>query len=411
MLHKFVIVLAATLPVLSAADVHIVEEIVAKVNGDIVTRGEIDQQRKRVAEAARQQGLTGPRLTDAVDQGAKDALRDQIDQLLLVQKGKDLDIKVDGDITKKMAEIQLQSKITDPDQFHDYVRQQTGMTYEDFRQQMSNQLLVQRVIGEQVSSRISIPDADLRKYYDEHKTEFMREEQVYLSQILISTEGKTPEQVTAAQKKAADLVTRARKGEKFSDLARNNSDDTETARDGGQLPPYKRGMLRKELEDVVFTQKKGAVTDPIKTPNGLLILRIDERFEAGQASFEEVKEEVLQKLAGPKMDPKVREYLTKLRQDAFLEIKDGYTDSGAAPGKETKWKDVVELKPETTTKEEVKARHKKKVLGVVPIGGGKSKADTSSTPAAAAPANSTATPAKSAPAPANSAPPATSPQQ
>jgi parvulin-like peptidyl-prolyl isomerase len=399
--------MAATLPVLSAADVHIVEEIVAKVNGDIITRGEIEQTRQRIAEQARQQGLAGPRLNDAVDQAAKDALRDQIDQLLLVQKAKDLEIKVDSDITKRMAEIQLQSKITDPDQFHEYVRQQTGMTYEDFRQQLTNQMLVQKVIGEQVSSRISIPDADLRKYYDEHKSEFVREEQVYLSQILVSTEGKTPEQVAAAQKKAADLVARARKGEKFSDLARNNSDDTETARDGGQLPPYKRGMLRKELEDVVFTQKKGTVTDPIKTPNGLLILRIDERFEAGQASFEEVKEEVLQKLAAPKMDPKVREYLTKLRQDAFLEIKDGFTDSGAAAGKDTRWKDVVELKPETTTKEEVKARHKKKVLGVVPIGGSKSKADTSSTPAANAPA----APASATPAPTKPATPATSPQQ
>jgi parvulin-like peptidyl-prolyl isomerase len=405
MLHKFVIVIAATLPIAGAADVRIVEEIVAKVNGDIITRGEIEQTRQRLGEQARQQGLTGPRLAEAVDQGAKDALRDQIDQLLLVQKGKDLEIKVDSDITKRMAEIQLQSKITDPDQFHEYVRQQTGMTYEDFRQQMTNQLLVQKVIGEQVSSRISIPDADLRKYYDEHKTEFVREEQVYLSQILISTEGKSPEQVAAAQKKAADLVARARKGEKFSDLARNNSDDTETARDGGQLPPYKRGMLRQELEDVVFTQKKGAVTDPIKTPNGLLILRIDERFESGQASFEEVKEEVLQKLAAPKMDPKVREYLTKLRQDAFLEIKDGYLDSGAAQGKDTKWKDVVELKPETTTKEEVKARHKKKVLGVVPVG--RSKADISVTPAA----NKTAAPANSSPAPATSAAPTTSPKQ
>jgi len=104
---------------------------------------------------------------------------------------------------------------------------------------------------------------------------------------------------------------------------------------------------------------------------------------------------------------KVREYLTKLRQDAFLEIKDGYTDSGAAAGKDTKWKDVVELKPETTTKEEVKARHKKKVLGVVPIGGSKSKADTSSTPAANAPA----APASATPAPTKPATPATSPQQ
>jgi parvulin-like peptidyl-prolyl isomerase len=403
MFPRLFIVFAATFSIASAADVRIVEEIVAKINGDIITRGELEQARQRAIEEGRQQGLTGTRLNDAVQQATKDALRNQIDQLLLVQKGKDLDIKVDSDVTRRMAEIQLQSKITDPDQFHEYVRQQTGMTYEDFKQQMTNQLLTQRVIGDQISSRIAIPEADQKKYYEEHKTEFVRDEQVFLSQILISTEGKTPEQIAAAQKKAADLVARARKGEKFSDLARNNSDDTETARDGGQMPPYKRGMLRKEIEDIVFSQKKGYVTDPIKTPNGLLIVRVDERFEAGQASFEEVKEEVLQRLAAPKMEPKVREFLTKLRQDAFLEIKDGYVDSGAATGKDTRWKDVAELKPETTTKEEVKARQKKKVLGVIPAGN-KSKTGTG-TPATAAPSGSTAPASPSSTAPADATAP------
>jgi peptidyl-prolyl cis-trans isomerase SurA len=371
MFHKLAVLIAATLPVASAADVRIVEEIVAKINGDIITRGEIEHQRQLLEEEARRQGVTGARLAEAVKQEQRDALRNQIDQLLLVQKGKDLNIKIDADVTRRMAEIQVQSKISDPDQFHTYVREQTGMSYEDFRQQMTNQLLTQRVISEEISSKIAIPEADKRKYYDEHKTEFTREEQVFLSQILISTEGKTPQQVAAGQKKAADLVARARKGEKFSDLARDNSDDVATAKDGGSLPPFKRSdhLMVKEIEDLVFQQKKGSVTDPIKTKAGLLILRVDERFEAGQASFEEVKEEVTQKIAAPKMEPKVREYLTKLRQDAFLEIKDGYIDSGAAPNKDTRWKDAVELKPQTTTKEEVAARHKKRFLGVIPHGG------------------------------------------
>ena len=112
------------------------------------------------------------------------------------------------------------------------------------------------------------------------------------------------------------------------------------------------------------------MTDPIKVPAGLLIVRVDERFEAGQASFEEVKEEVSQRMAGPKVTPKLREYLARLRQDAFLQIKDGYVDSGAVPGKDTRWKDAMELKPQTTTKEEVAAHHKKKFLGVIPHGGG-----------------------------------------
>jgi peptidyl-prolyl cis-trans isomerase SurA len=399
MFTKFVLALTAALPLASAADVRVVEEIVAKVNGDIVTRGELAHQRQMLEQQLRSEGVTGARLQDEIKQREKDTLRDQIDQLLLVQRGKDLNIKIDADVTRRLADIQVQSKITDPDKFHDWLREQTGMTFEDFKQQMTNQLLTQKVISEEIGSRINIPEAELRKYYDEHQGDFVREEQVFLSQIIISTEGKTPEQVAAAQKKAADLVARARKGEKFGDLAKSNSDDVATAKDGGEMPPFKRSdhLLRKEIEDIVFAQKKGYVTDPIKVPQGLLILRVDDHFEAGQASFEEVKEEVMQRMAAPKMQPKVREYLTKLRQDAFLEIKEGYVDSGAAPGKDTAWKDAVELKPQTTTKEEVAARHKKKILGVVPVGGGKKPAATdSAAPASAAPAS--AAPASAAPA-------------
>src|SRR5262249_54847138 len=127
-------------------------------------------------------------------------------------------------------------------------------------------------------------------------------------------------------------------------------------------------LLVKNIEDMVFQMKKGNVTDPIKTPVGFLILKVDERFEAGQASFEEVKNEIAEKLAGPQMEPKVREYLTRLREDAFLEIKEGYVDSGAAPGKDTRWRDVATLKPETTTKEEVRAKQKRKFLKVIPLG-------------------------------------------
>ena len=398
MRSRLIVLIAAIAPLAQAADVRIVEEIIAKVNGDIITRGEMEQARTRLMEEAKSQGLTGAQLAEVVRNQDKNALRDQIDQLLLVQRGKDLDVKVDADVTRRLAEIQSQSKITDPDKFHDYIREQTGMSFEDFQQQMKNTLLTQKVIGEEISSRISIPEADLRKYYEEHQKEFVREEQVFLSQILISTEGKTPAQVAAAQKKAADLVTRARKGEKFSDLARQNSDDPATAKDGGQLPPYKRSehLLVKEIEDLVFQQKRGYVTDAIKLPQYLLILKVDDHYEAGQASFEEVKEQITQKLAEPKMEPKVREYLTNLRQNAFLQIKDGYVDAGAAPGKDTRWKDVIQLKPETTTKEEVAAKRKRKLLKVIPLGTAKSAGGA--TPAATTPPATTPPPPDTPPA-------------
>lgn len=376
LVSRFAVLMAAALPLAFAADVKVVEEIAAKVNGEIITRGELDQQRKEIEQGLKGEGMTGAKLQDAVKQYAANALRDQIDQLLLVQHAKDLSINVDSEITRQLADIQVQARdkdgnrITDPDKFHQFIQEQTGMSFEDYRDRLKRQLLSQRVIGQEVGYRINIPEADLRKYYDEHKGDYVRKEQVFLSQILISTEGKTPEQVAAAEKKAKDIVARARKGEKFSELVRQYSDDPETSRNGGSLPPYQRGLMPKDMEDVVFKENKGYVTDPFKRPQGFVILRIDDRFQAGQASFEEVKEQIQEVMARPKMEPKIREFLTRLREEAFLEIKDGYVDSGAAPGKDTRWHDVAQLKPQTTTKEEVAARvHRHKKLLFIPIPG------------------------------------------
>jgi len=406
MFRRFVVLWAAALPLAFAADVRVVEEIAAKVNGDIITRGELEQTRREIEQQLRSEGITGARLTDAIKQAQANALRNQIDELLLVHRGKDLNINVDPEVTRRLADFQVQAKMPDPDKFHDFVREQYGMSFEDFRDRMKRQMLAQRVIGQEVTYRVNVPEPDMRKYYDDHKNEFVRQEQVFLSQILLSTEGKSPEQITNLEKKAKELTARARKGEKFSELVRENSDDQETARNGGQLTPFGRGMLMKPIEDIVFKEKKGYITDPIRTPAGFVVLKIEERYEAGQASFEEVKNEIQEKLASPQMEPKVREYLTRLREQAFLEIKDGYVDSGAAPSKDTHWRDYAELKPQTVTKEEVAARPRRKRLLFVPIPGTqksrKLEPDTAAAPVSsptAAPAPAAATDKPAAPAP------------
>jgi peptidyl-prolyl cis-trans isomerase SurA len=90
-----------------------------------------------------------------------------------------------------------------------------------------------------------------------------------------------------------------------------------------------------------------------------VIFRIEDRYEKGLATYEEVENEINERLIMPQMNAKVRTYLTTLRQEAFLEIKPGYVDSGAAPGKDTSWKDVAQLKPQTVTKEEVAAHRRR----------------------------------------------------
>ncbi len=379
-----------------AADIRVVEEIVAKVNSDIITRGDLETARRDAAAALKQQGATGAALDKAIKELQRDTLRDEIDRLLLVQHGKDLNINVDSDVTKRIAAIQTQSGIADPDKFHDWIREQSGTPFEEFKSKIHDQILTQRVIGSEVMSRINVPHSEVEKYYDEHKTEFVRKEQVFLREILISTEGKTTEQAAQAEKRAKDLVARARKGEKFAELAKEYS-DSDSKENFGELPPYTKGQLKKELEDVVFKEKKGYVTDPIKQSNGFLILKIEERYEAGQAPLDAVESEIMEKLSMPQMQPKVRELLTKLREDAFLEVRAGYVDSGAAPGKNTAWVDPAQLRPETTTKEEVASHHHmKKLLWAVPIPGTEKNANFPSTEASGTSTGASASPTASA---------------
>jgi parvulin-like peptidyl-prolyl isomerase len=365
------LLLAAIAP---AADVAILEEIIAKVNGDIVTRSEIERGRQQLRAELQQRGLKGAELESTFQERAKDILKDRIDNLLLIQKAKEINLNVDPDISRQLAEIQKEAAKTntalaDPEKFQQYVREQTGMLFEDYKNEMKNQMLTQRVVRQEVGGRINIPRPQLREYYDKNKAQFQREERVFLREIFVSSEGKDAAGIEAADKKAKDLAARAKKGERFGELARDNS-DAATAQNFGDLGGVKKDELREDLAALIWDKERGHVTDPVKLPNGFLILRVEEHHKAGQAEFEEVENEIMEKLYMPIFQPKIREYLTQLRQDAFLEIKEGNFDAAAAPGKNTAWSDPAQLRPETVTKEEVASTpRRRRLLWMLPVPG------------------------------------------
>lgn len=351
------------------AEVAVVEEIVAKVNGDIITRSELDRSRRMLENELRQRGLATDELNKALQEQEKEILSRRIDQLLLTQKGKELSLSVDSEVSKYMAELQVGSKIADPDKFQEFVRQQSGQSYEDFKSELRNHFLTQRVVRQEVGGRINIPRAELEKYYNEHKNEFVRKETVFLRELTVSTEGKDAAGIAAAEKKARDLAARAKKGEKFIELVRQFSESA-TKEQSGELGGFVRGQLNSQIENLVFGQERGFVTDPIRVDKGFMIIKVEDKYREGQAALEEVESEIMEKLYMPKFQPQVREYLTKLRTEAFLEIKPGYVDTAAAPGKNTAWSDPAQLKPETVTKEEVANQtRRRKLLWMVPIPG------------------------------------------
>jgi peptidyl-prolyl cis-trans isomerase SurA len=370
-MRKAVISVCVTAMLAAAADVQVVEEIICKVNGDIITRTDLERDRRDAENEMRKEGLNGRGLQETLDYAMKGALEKRIDQLLLVQKAKELDVKVDDMVAKQLANIQRKTGIVDPEKFQAFVKEQRGMPFEDYKEELKKSLLVDRVVRQEVSSTIKVKKEDEEKYYEDHKNEFQRQERLFLSELYVSTLGKDTAGVSAAERKARDLVRRARGGEKFEDLVAVNSDDANASR-GGEMPPFEKGQLSKDIEDALWNQPRGYTSEPIKLkdPPGFYIFKVEDHQKAGMAEFDEVQNEVEDKLFRPKFEPAMRAYLTKLRTEAFLEIKPGYEDLGAAPGKNTAWQDPAQLKPETVTKQEVEAQtHHRKLLWLIPIPG------------------------------------------
>ncbi|MGA2354342.1 MAG: peptidylprolyl isomerase [Terriglobales bacterium] len=354
---------ALLLPTFSPADT-VVEEIVARVNNEIITHTEYIRSRDQLRQEVLQQD---PSNADReFNDRQKDVLRDLIDQQLLLQKGKDLGITGDTELVKRLDEMRKEMKLETMEDLEKAAEAQ-GASYEDFKQNLRNQIITQRVIGQEVGSHLSMNKDDEKKFYDLHKAEMEQPEQVRLSEILIApktpkpaaTPGAKPDPpseadneaaLAAAQAKANEVLDQIHKGVPFADLAKKFSDGP-SAKDGGDLSYFKRGTLAKELEDKVFALKPGATTEVIRTKQGYVILQTTEHPQAGIPSLKEAEPRIQDALYMQKLQPALRAYLMTLRENAFIDIKSGYVDSGAS-SKQTK--------PVETSEKESKTKNLKK---------------------------------------------------
>ncbi|HTC46261.1 MAG TPA: peptidylprolyl isomerase [Candidatus Aquilonibacter sp.] len=371
----------------SLASAQVVEEIVARVNSQIITLSEFQRSKDQLRDDVKQQD---PSNADKVfTDKEKDVLRDLIDLQLLLEKGKDLGITGDTDLVKRLDQMRKEMKLETMEDLEKAASAQ-GISYEDFKQNMRNQIVREKVIGEEVGSHLSITTEEQQKFYEEHKSEMEQAESIRLSEILIApekpadkpaasgTNGNAQGQdattdeaaaakqaaenasLAAAEAKANDLLKQIRAGASFDDIAKKNSSGPSAAQ-GGDLGVFKRGTLAKELEDKTFAMKSGEVTDVVRTKQGYVILKVTDHQMAGIPALKEVTPKIQDALYYEKLQPALRAYLTKLREDAYIDIKDGYVDSGASPN---------ETKPiETSSAKENDAKNlkkkKKKVLGVL----------------------------------------------
>jgi peptidyl-prolyl cis-trans isomerase SurA len=310
-----------------------VEDIVAHVNDRIITQSDYDRAMKEADDEAKQHGAT----RQQVSEGHRDLLRTLIDQQLWLSKGKELSIDGDTELVKRLDEIRKQYNLASMEDLEKAAKEQ-GVSFEDFKANIRNQIITQDVMREEVGRRIQFTQGEVERYFEAHKQEYVKPENVQLSEILVST-GADPDdkaKVDAGKAKADDIEARLQAGGDFSQLAKSFSDGT-TAAEGGTLGTYHRGdgQLAKVFEDSAFALKTGQNTDPIRTRQGWVIFKVDQHIPGGVPAFKDVESQVEQNFYFARMEPAMRDYLTQMREEAYIDIKPGYLDSGASP-KETK---------------------------------------------------------------------------
>ncbi len=332
----------------------VVEEIIARVNNDIITQSDYqhaDMQLKDEIAHDCQNCLPDKLAAEYKDQ-QKDLLRGLIDQSLMVQRAKDMGISVESDLVKRLDDVRKQNNMNSIEELEKAV-EGSGLPWEDYKTQIRNGMLTQEVIRREVGSHINIPSEEVKTYYDAHSQEFTRPEQVVLTEIFLSTEGKSPEEMESVQKKTEDLRNRVVKGDDFNEIAKRYSEGS-TAKDGGDLGTFQRGQLSPQLEAIVFKMEKNQITDVIQTKTGFEVLKVENHFQAGLQPLDKVENEVMNKLYMEKMQPSMRTYLGELREESYVMVKPGYTDSAAVPGASVIQE--VQPTPDVATKNKAKKK-------------------------------------------------------
>ena len=304
----------------------VVEDVIVRVNDQIISRTDMERSEQQLAMENQQNQAT----PEEAAERQKNLLRDMIDQQLLLSRAKELGLNADAEVIRRLDEIRKQNHLESLDDLEKAARQQ-GVSFEDFKANIRNGILTQQVVRDEVGRHLQMTQAQEQAYYDAHKNEFAQPEQVRLSEILVPTPADANETVVAqAQAKADSIGGKIKDGEKFEDLAKTYSGGP-TASQGGDLGLFKRGALAKVLEDQTFVLPTGGVTAPIRTRQGFVILKVTDHQQAGVPPLKDIEPQIQEAMYYQAMQPALRAYLTKLREEAYIDIKPGFVDSGASP--------------------------------------------------------------------------------
>lgn len=298
--------LSLLLPAIVGGEV--VERVVAKVNGDIVTLSEFEARQLAAVQQAR---LNQEQVGEYLRRNNARLLQEAEDELLLVQKANEIDIKVRPEYLKEVVDGIKKENHLDTDQALDEQLRREGLSLEDLKRNVTRQILKRQVLTREVEGKISVTEADARAEYDSHMDKYRKPARVHLQEIVLKA---------GEDAKAAEIVTRARGGEDFAILAKTYS-IARSRESGGELGTLHRGELNADLEKVAFALPDKGVSDPITIGDGIRILRVVESFPESVTSFESARAEITRHLQDQRFTTEYEKYMEGLRKSATIEVR------------------------------------------------------------------------------------------
>jgi peptidyl-prolyl cis-trans isomerase SurA len=308
----------------------IIEQILVKVNGDIITKTELEQRQVAVLrqkmngqvdpEAMKNDATLKKMLAEVTPQLIVNA----VDELLLVQRGRELGLHLSDDQFKAVvANIRKENNLQDEAKFQQVLTQE-GMTMDDLRKQLERQMVVDQVQRQEIGSKLTITEEEARQYYARHPEEFTDAASVTLREIFVevpSTEGNVnAARDQEAQKKIGDARARLLKGEDFTKVANEMSDSPSKA-NGGLIGPFAHSDMSPQLQQMVDKMTAGEITQPIRTPRGYQIFKLETLKPQALQPFESVRDLIAEKVAGARTQAEMKKFLARLRTQAIIEWK------------------------------------------------------------------------------------------
>jgi peptidyl-prolyl cis-trans isomerase SurA len=307
--HLQTAVLSLLLVALPAAG-EIIERVIVKVNGDIVTLSEFEARQLAAVQAAR---VDEHRVEAYLRENNARILQEAIDDLLLAQRADELGMHLPAAYLKEVIDgIKKDNNITTDEELLEQLKRE-GMSLDDLKRNIERSVLRREVLRRELESKVTVSEAEARADYDAHKADYVRPPTVHLQEVVIRS------QDASATALARDIVRRARGGEDFAALARTYSQVPSRA-SGGDLGELRRGELTPDLEKIVFALPKGGVSEPLRTNEGFRILHVSDKSEGSVVPFEEAKAEIVKRLTQDRTGKAYEEYMEGLRKAAMIQV-------------------------------------------------------------------------------------------